>query len=71
MIWYIISIIALIAALALLVTTRLRDRRYERMKTSEAMGEQVRAEIEEERRGLEERHEKFRAALRQAGSKGT
>ncbi len=66
MAWYIISAILFLIAIGLLVVTRIRDRRYERMRTSEAMRAEIWEEIEEEREAIETRQAHFRQALEQA-----
>lgn len=69
MIWYVIATMAFAAAMALLVLTRLRDRRYEKLKTSEAMSPALKEEIEKERGEALERREKFQGALKEAEGK--
>lgn len=69
MIWYIISVIAFAAAIGLLVYTRMRDRRYEELKTSQAMGRELWSEIEEERQASLARRDKFQSAVKEAEGK--
>lgn len=66
MFWYIIASISFVVAISLLVFTRIRDKRYEKMKTSEAMSPELRTEIEEEREAALLRREKFTTALKEA-----
>ncbi len=66
MIWYIIAGISFAAALALLIWTRLQDRRYLRSKTSDAMRPDIREELEQERTEAYERRERFHRALSEA-----
>lgn len=66
MIWYVISIISFLAVVLLLVYTRIRDRRYEKLKTSEAMRPELWEEIEIEREEALAKREKFREALKKA-----
>lgn len=70
MIWYVISGIALAAALALLVVMRVREGRYLKKPTSMTMGETVREELEEEKRLAYERRDKFAKALEDAKKRG-
>jgi hypothetical protein len=64
--WYIAAAILLCIALAILVLQYLKDRRYTKMKTSEALGKKLWDEIQEERESSKERHEKFQQALKSA-----
>lgn len=66
MIWYAIALALFVLAVALLAAVRIRDRRYERKRASEAMRPELMSEIEEERAAIEARHEKFRRALKEA-----
>ena len=66
MIWYVISSISFLVVVLLLVYTRIRDRRYEKMKTSEAMRPELWEEIEREREEALAKREKFREALKKA-----
>lgn len=66
MVWYIIGGIALAIAVVLLVLNFIRDRRYERTRVLEAMGPDLRKEIEEERAASFERKEKFQGAMDEA-----
>lgn len=68
MFWYVVSGLAFAFAIALLVLTRVRDRRYEHKKTSAAMSAELWTEIEEERNAAIERREKFKSSLKKAGS---
>jgi hypothetical protein len=71
MIWYVIAGIATAASVALLVFSYIRDRRYERKKTSQAMSRELWAEIEQERQEALARRERFRTALGEAQEKGS
>lgn len=66
MIWYIIALILFLVAVGLMLFQYLRERRYLGSKTSQAMGDQLWQEIQDERESSKERKEKFRAALKQA-----
>ncbi|MFA4972012.1 MAG: hypothetical protein WC683_05315 [bacterium] len=70
MVWYVIAGIAATAALGLLVVTFVRDRRYMKKKTSEAMSRELWTEIEEEREDGRQRQEKWQRALGEARKKG-
>ncbi|MBN1282506.1 MAG: hypothetical protein JXA24_01890 [Proteobacteria bacterium] len=63
MVWYIIAGLAGAVAVALLVGTYVRDRRYLRSRTSEVMGEGLKAEIDQERAASLARRESWRKAL--------
>lgn len=63
---YIIFSIVASGAIYLLVYLYRRDRRYERLKVSDAMGDNVWEEIEKERRELMEKKLKFDSALSKA-----
>lgn len=69
MIWYLIAIVTFLAAVLLLVLTHLRERRYLRMKASQAMDPAVWEELEEEREAAYARRDRFRAALEDAQKK--
>jgi heme exporter protein D len=66
MIWYWIAGLLTILALTLLVGNYLRERRYLKKKTSQAMNRQLWEEIEEEREASRGRQEKFHKALDEA-----
>ncbi len=68
MVWYIIAGIAISAALAILIYSYVRDRRYERLKTSQAMSPELWQEIEEERNEAIKRRGHWRDALTKAQS---
>ena len=70
MIWYVIAGIATAAAVALLIFNFIRERRYERLRTSQAMSRELWAEIEEERQASLARREHFQKALHEAQGKG-
>ncbi len=63
MVWYIIGGAALAVAILLLLFTFVRDRRYERKRGLEAMGPELRVEVEIERGEAMDRRERFRGAL--------
>ena len=67
MVWYIIALVAFAVAAAILVITHIRDRRYVRMKVSQAMDPAVWEELEEERKAAHARRDKWRGALEHAG----
>ncbi|MFA4874834.1 MAG: hypothetical protein WC956_03160 [bacterium] len=69
MIWYIIAGIAFALALGLLIYTFVRDRRYMRMKTSQAMSRELWAEIEQEREESLKRKDRWTSALTEAKTK--
>ena len=66
MIWYWIAGILTIMAITLLVFNFVRERRYIKKKTSEAMSEELKKEIEEERFDALTRKQKFDDALESA-----
>jgi len=66
MIWYWIAGLLSILALALLVFNYMRERRYLRKKTSEAMSRTLWEEIEVEREASRERKQKFHEAIEDA-----
>lgn len=70
MIWYIISAIAFATALAILVITYIRDRRYVRLKASQAMDPAVLEELDQEREEAFARRDKFKEALKGAEKNG-
>ena len=63
MIWYIAAAICFGASLALLIFNYVRDKRYEKKRTSEAMRPEVWEEIAEESDQIQERKKRFEAAL--------
>lgn len=63
MVWYIIAAFAAFIAIVLLAFTYLRDRRYEKKGALEAMGPELRKEIEQEKEDAQKRRERFEAAL--------
>jgi hypothetical protein len=69
MVWYISAGILFLIAIALLVFNYVRDQRYLKKKTSEAMGEELWEEIQAEREASMERQRKFKQALDEAGHK--
>lgn len=69
MFWYITAALAFAVAIALLAFARVRDKRFEKMKTSEAINPELRQEIEDERSAARLRREKFTAALKEAEEK--
>ena len=66
MVWYVISAVAFLAAVAMVVVTYVRDRRYLKMKASQAMDPRVYEELEEEEREARARRERFKGALEEA-----
>jgi len=66
MVWYIISAIAFAASVAILVITHIRDRRYLRLKASQAMDPAVLEELEQEREDALKRRKRFQEALKGA-----
>lgn len=64
MVWYIAAGILFLIAIALLVFNYVRDQRYMKKKTSEAMGEEMWEEIQAEREQSMERQKKFKEALK-------
>ena len=66
MVWYVISAVAFLAAVAMVVVTYVRDRRYLRMKVSQAMDPRVYEELEEEEKEAMARRDRFRGALKEA-----
>jgi len=65
-VWYIIAGIAAVVAVLLIIYTFVRDRRYMRKKTSEAMSRELWTEIDKERQEAMDRGEGFRRALGEA-----
>ena len=65
MFWYIIAAIVSIAAIGWILYIYIRDRRYERLKASQAMRRQCLSELEEERDEAYAKRDKFRQALRE------
>ena len=63
MFWYIIGGIVSIAVIGLILYIYMRDRRYERLKASQAMDRQCLRELEEERDDAYARRDKFHQAL--------
>jgi len=70
MIWYWIAGLLTALALALLIFNYIRERRYLKKKTSEAMGLGLREEIEEEREAALKRKQAFDEAINEAKDKG-
>ncbi len=66
LIWYIIAGIAAACAVGVLLVTYIRDRRYLKKRGLEAMGPELRAEIEQEREESRLRQTRFQAALQEA-----
>lgn len=69
MVWYVIAGVAALVALALLVFNFVRDRRYMRKRTSEAMSRELWGEIEQERALALERRERFKRQLEEAAKR--
>ena len=69
MIWYCIAAVAIAAAGVLLIVNYIRERRYERLKTSQAMSPELWSEIQKERDAAMARREGFRKALSDAQGK--
>jgi hypothetical protein len=63
MFWYIIGGIVSIAVIGLILYIYIRDRRYERLKASQAMNRQCLRELEQERDGAYARRDRFRQTL--------
>ncbi len=68
--WYIIAAIAFAAVIVLLVVSFWRDRAYLRKRGLEAMGNELREEVEQERAASMERRERFKEAMDSAMEKG-
>jgi len=66
MIWYWTAGILAVLALALLVYNYIRERRYLKKKTSEAMSRKMWGEIEEEREAALKRKQAFDEAMNEA-----
>lgn len=66
MIWYIVSALMLTVAVALLVYSRIRDRRYLKANMQNTMGEEVKQELEDELAAAKSRQQKFEEALKKA-----
>lgn len=66
MIWYWIAGILAALALALLIFNYVRERKYLKKKTSEAMSRKLWTEIEDEREAALKRKEAFEDALKNA-----
>lgn len=69
MVWYIIAAIAGAVALAVLIYNFMSDRRYERKRPLDAMGPELREEVDREREESKQRRELFREALDDATEK--
>lgn len=69
MTWIIIFILTLLAASAFLFWTHLKDKRYLKKPVREALGMELREEIEKEKKEFAEHQEKFQAAMEKAGKK--
>lgn len=69
MIWYIAAALLFLMALFILVWRFIRDRNYLRKKTSEAIGQDLWGEIQEEREDSRRRKDAFRSALNDAEKK--
>lgn len=65
--WIVIILIFFAIAAAVVIGTFIRDRRYERKKTSEAFGPALRDEIEAERADGLRRRTKFEDEMKKAG----
>jgi hypothetical protein len=66
MVWYVIGSLAFVAVFVIVIARYVRDRRYERLKTSQAMSRELWGEIEEERGEALKRRERFEQALSEA-----
>ena len=66
MIWYLIAGLLILLALALLILNYLRERRYLKKKTSQAMSPELWEEIEVEREASRERQRLFHEAMEEA-----
>ena len=66
MVWYLIAGLLILLALTLLILNYLRERRYLKKKTSQAMSPELWGEIEVERKASRERKQKFEEALEEA-----
>lgn len=66
MVWYLLSMGAFAVAISLLVVTRIRDRRFERLAASRTMRPEVMEELQEETSAAHARRERFRAAIQKA-----
>ncbi len=66
MIWYWIAGSLTVLALALLIFNYIRERKYLKKKTSEAMSSELREEIEQEREEALKRKREFDEALKDA-----
>ena len=64
--WYVVAGILFAGALGLMGYQYVRERRYLRKKTSEAMGKELWQEIASEREESERRRDHFKHALREA-----
>lgn len=65
--WIVIILIFFAIAAGVIVLTFIRDRRYERKKTSEAMSPALKDEIDAERADGLRRRTKFEEAMKKAG----
>jgi len=68
--WYIIAAIAFAAVIVLLIVSFMRDRAYLRKRGLNAMGSELREEVEQERAASMERRDRFREALDSAKERG-
>jgi len=66
MIWLGTALVFFAAAIGVVAWVFIRDRRYERKRTSEVFSPGLKEEIEEERADGMERREKFQEALKSA-----
>ena len=69
MIWLILFILSLLGAVAFLIRTYRKDRRYLQKPVREALGEELREEIEKEKKEFQDHQEKFQKALEKAQRK--
>lgn len=69
MLWYIISASIFLVAIVLVVVNYIRDRRYLRKLTKEAVRDEVKKELAEEIEAITSRKEKFQKALDEAARK--
>lgn len=69
MTWLIIFILALLAASAFLFWMRLKDKRYLKKPVREALGPELKKEIQKEKKEFADHQEKFGKALEKAMKK--
>lgn len=66
MVWYAISGLLFVIASALLIYNFLRDRKFMRLKISEAMSPEIKKELDEELNEARRRQKKFKTLLTEA-----